>query len=115
MSHSLYEMARIGNTSDNIEIHIYGREGSVPHFHFYDKKTGRMGCIRLDTAEYFQHGRGKYADKLNSKEIKNLIDFLKEQHKRLPISNWEYLIILWNDNNPNFEIDELPMPDYTKL
>lgn len=115
MTHTLYEMARIGNTSDNIEIHIYGKEGNIPHFHFYDRKDERMGCIRIDKAEYFSHGKGKYADKLSAKEIYNLIEFLNSQHKRLPITNWQYLIILWNDNNPDFEIDMLKTPDYSKL
>lgn len=114
MAHTLYEMARIGNTSDNIEIHIYGKEGHIPHFHFYDKKTNRMGCIRLDKPEYFSHGK-RYTDKLTSKEIKNLIDFLNEEHKALPITNWKYLVVLWNDNNPNYSIDILPMPNYTEL
>ena len=32
------------------------------------------------------------------------------------MSNWEYLVMTWNFNNSNMNIDEdIPMPDYTKL
>ena len=48
-------MARIGYTSDRIEIQIYTDDpGNIPHLHFKSDTLDR--CIRLDKAEYFPHG-----------------------------------------------------------
>ena len=83
------------------------------------KKTNRKGCIRLDCPEYFQHGTS-FKDKLNKKEISNLIDFLKTQHKRFinvdfRFTNFDYMLMLWNDNNPDYQIEVDNMPDYNNL
>ena len=118
--HSLMEMALIGNTSDNIEIRIYGGEGYKAHFHFRHIQSKRKGCIRLDTPEYFKHDGNR--DVLTSDEIDSLIVFLNSNNKELSengveLSNYKYLCILWNQNNPSRkkDFDKITMPDYTKL
>ena len=70
----LEEMARIGYI-DNLEILIWTDDpGNIPHFHIRDRSTKGQEfncCIRIDKPEYFIH-TGK-ENKLNSKQIKNLI------------------------------------------
>ena len=36
---SLLEMAQVGILDDTILIKIYGGEGPVPHFHFYETQS----------------------------------------------------------------------------
>lgn len=119
----LTEMAVIKGGFMSIKLAIYGSEGKYPHFHFYkgiapekgvpQNKISGGGCICIETANYFIHGR--HTEKMDRKEIKALIDFLKSPHKQLTkYTNWEYLVTLWNDNNPEqkqLPID-LPIPDY---
>ena len=52
-----YEMARVGNICDNIQIWIRSNDGgNVPHVHFFTKDLKINGCIKLDKPEYFDHG-----------------------------------------------------------
>lgn len=117
--HKLDEMARVGFTKNNIEILIYTDDpGKIPHFHFFDRNKDKdnEGCIRIDKPEYFNHN-GKDL-KLNSSQRKELIDFLKSDHKgkRFNGTNWEFIVQMWNDNNSDVEMDEdTPMPDYKLL
>ena len=114
----LNEMARVGFTSDSYEIYVRTNDsGNIPHFHYWDTLTkGDVfhTCIRIDSPEYFHH-TGK-EDELNSKQKKSLIQFLLKQHSTLGISNWKYLIALWNDNNSDVYVDiDSEMPDYSTL
>lgn len=109
--HKLEEMARVGSLN-GFEFKVYGGERNIPHIHMdsADKKV----CIRLDIAEYYAHGKSK--DTLNSNERDILIDFMNNRHRRFDITNYEYMLNLWNENNPNYEIDEeMQMPDYKNL
>lgn len=113
----LLEMSEIGRF-DEYKILVYGSEGPIPHFHFESTKDNKKGCIRLDRPEYFSHGR--YQDKLNSKEVKYLIQFLNAPHKffgKVGYNNWQIICIYWGDNNPEFQVDldTIKMPDYSKL
>ena len=114
----LGEMAKVG-TFYNIEIFVRTNDpGKIPHFHFLDKNKDKdnEGCIRIDRPEYFDH-EGKKLH-LNSSQRKEMVEFLKSSYRRksLGITNWEYLVLLWNDNNSDVEIDDdTEMPDYTKL
>ena len=113
----LDEMARLGHIG-KYEIYIRTNDaGSIPHMHIWDKDTQGQKfhtCVRLDKAEYFHH-TGK-EDVLSSRDKKELVLFLMEQHKKLPITNWNYAKILWNENNSNVLInDDQSMPDYTQL
>lgn len=117
-SHTLLEMARVGKIG-SIEIMIYEGEGPVPHFHFYDRQTERKGCIRLDVPEYFQHGI--YKDKLTRAERKNLNEWVRSFHSPfkplgINLTVYQYMLILWDDNNPNYPIKGDPeIPDYLSL
>lgn len=109
----LLEMARVGSVA-GYEVSIYGGEGNIPHFHFYTKDREKEGCIRIDRAEYFTHGNKN--TKLNSKERKLLVTWLCSNHNVLPITIWEYICILWDDNNPDYVLtDDIKMPDYNTL
>lgn len=64
---SLLEMIEIGRFED-WRICVYGKEGPIPHFHFYPPGYSERegGCIRLDKPEYFNHGTHNY--KLDKKK-----------------------------------------------
>ena len=119
--HQLLEMAYIG-TFSGYKVSIFGNEGNIPHLHFYteNKKRNTYGCIRLDKADYFKHG--KHKDELNSKERKVFIEWIKS--KETPFKRftdvlivWEYVCILWNENNPKymFDYEKVGMPNYDNL
>ena len=120
VDHPLIEMATIGKTADSYKIAVFGKEGNIPHFHYFDASTDGdkfHSCIRLDKAEYFIHP-GK-EDKLNSKQRKELVKFLcqKYRNKKINMSNWEFLLNAWNSENENsIQLDDnMSMPDYFKL
>ena len=112
----LQEMSRIG-TIGNYEVYVNTNDaGQIPHFHFRDMDEWDKfhACIRSDSARYFPHN-GKRS-RLNSKLRKELVEFLNSKHRRLPVTNWEYLLIQWNDNNSKVVVDEsIKMPDYLTL
>lgn len=118
------EMATIKWGFMSIKLAIYGDEGSgYPHFHFYKNLKPEEGvpasyrsgggCLAIESTNYFVHGG--HQEKLDSKEINGLITFLNEKNKTIDsITNWEYIIALWNDNNPEQKqlSMDLPIPDY---
>jgi hypothetical protein len=97
---------------------IYGKEGSIPHFHFYRgtkvPKGGKGGgCLRFDKPTYFQHKT--HLDTLNSNEKRRLKKFLKSEHpnEKINMSMWEYFINIWNESNPDFQINRhIPVQEY---
>lgn len=109
--HSIYAMSRIGILPQNIELRIYTDDpGKIPHFHFVSK-DGLDGCIRIDKPEYFPHGHHK--SKLNTRQIRELVRFLKKPSKKSGMTNWEVVLLFWNTNNSDIELPEdYPMPDY---
>lgn len=114
--HTLREMARVGRAG-RYEIRVYGGEGHIPHFHFKDTQTGREGCARLDAAAYFPHGR--YTAALNAGERAELVKFLRSAKEPLGITQFQYICVLWNDNNPRTPLRSAPrstpMPDYENM
>lgn len=116
MYFAAYEMAQIGIFSrDHLTIWIYGSEGPIPHFHFINKEKGIHGCVRLDRAEYFIHGR--YDSTLNVYQKKALVEFLlaPSDDENFPGSNWSALLYTWNVNNPKYKVPAKQMPDYLEL
>lgn len=113
----LSEMAACGNTN-GLYIVIFTNDGGwIPHFHVFNNQNPKKStidvCLKIETPEYFKHDH--HVDILNSKQIKQIIDFLNSERKP-GITWWEHLIEIWNDNNSNSEIPEdLNMPDYTTL
>ena len=118
---SLKEMAKIGSIDKQVgktggyEIWIYTNDpGNKPHFHIVNEEKNFSCCVRIDVAEYFIH-LGK-EDTLNSALKKSLVYFLKSKHRKLPITNWEYLCACWEDNNSTMPLDDdLQMPNYLEL
>lgn len=116
----MLEMSQIGRFND-CTVYVRSNDaGKIPHFHIVDSNTlGNLfhTCIRIDKPEYFHH-TGK-EDVLNSKDRKDLIQFLKFEPKSKRYrgwTNWELLVDQWNINNSDVEIDEdQVMPDYTLL
>lgn len=93
----MLEMARVGFTDDDYEIYIHTDDpGKIPHFHYWDAKTKGdkfHTCVRIDKPEYFHH-TGK-ENILNSKQKKELVDFLQKSCKdKRFINNWELLIFM---------------------
>ena len=115
---TLLEMAQAGVVDDSIIIKIYGGEGPVPHFHFYEVQSKRSGCIKIEEASYFPHG-GKYLDTLKRWEVEELLKWLPQKSKffekrGLDVTNWQAICILWDQNNPQYELKEIDIkiPDY---
>ena len=83
-------------------IEVYPREGSIPHFHIFSKDKKFDTCIRIYENFYFSHG-GKYKDIFNSKQCKQLNDYLKQDYTKGPkiISIWEAIIFCWYLLNPD--------------
>ena len=123
----LYGMSRVGyipTKGKTLEIYVNSDDpGKLPHFHVRNKDDwGEFHtCVRIDCAEYFKHG--SKTDSFNSREKKALQDFMNSYPKKklfteggTRMNNWEYITMLWNDNNSDVEIDEDTIqPDYTLL
>lgn len=116
----LAEMAKVGTIDGNYDIVVWPRDcGEIPHFHIWDSNTRGNEfhtCIKLEKPEYFHH-TGK-EDVLNSKMKKELVTFLqaKSKVKKAELTNWQWLVILWNMNESKHNVDEdLIMPDYSLL
>ena len=119
------EMAvRVGVTDDSYLIYVNTDDGGkIPHFHYVDensrgknRKTGFNSCVKIESAEYFCHG--KYCDRLNTKQRKELQEFLSSpfEKPRFHGTNWDYIVMLWNMNNSDVEVSEdMNMPDYRNL
>ena len=122
----LYEMASIGTIKDDYEVRVYGKEGSIPHFHV-TKGPGEHPteecCICIRECKYFDHDSVKNNDKnvkdlrLNKDLLKRMIVMLNEP-AGMGITKWQSVILMWNLQNPGEYrqvSDDQEMPDYTKL
>lgn len=88
------------------------------HFHIFrnnvDLKEWKNGaCLLFKDNRYFDH---KPNNKILTKdELEAVVLKLKEKVSNSPVdmTNWQYLITLWNQNNYNFAIDpNTVMPNY---
>lgn len=97
-----------------------------PHFHFFrnlkpDEEIPKVsisdgGCLAIESPNYLSHG--KRTERLNPNEVKGLIRFLKSINKtNTMITNWDYIIDLWNTNNPDQKQLQIgtPLPDYKSI
>jgi hypothetical protein len=82
-------------------IEVYSGEGSIPHFHIYSKDKKFSSCIRIYENFYFSHG-GKYRDTFNSKQCRELNNYLKRDYPKGPVKMtvWEAIVFSWNFINP---------------
>ena len=114
------DFAAVGKFN-SCKVGVYGKEGPIPHFHI-ERSDGEKCCIRIDKAEYFNHGdEKKYKLKFNSVERKELVNWLcskSDLYKALDIdlSIYRNIVLLWNQNNPHYTIDlNIEMPNYKEL
>lgn len=112
----LTEMARVGEFN-NFKVSVYECEGLISHFHIYKgnlKKPEFHSCIRIDINEYFLHGNK--LDILNSKQRKDLMEWLLSNNEDLDVSNYTAIIILWNMNNRKLKLNkDREIPNYLEL
>lgn len=96
------------------DINVYTNEGPIPHFHIESKSEGFDCCICIFEAYYFSHG--SHTDTLNSKQKKQLDNFLSEKSKfNRKLSNWEFIRDAWiSANHKTDGISDYPMskPNY---
>ena len=93
---------------------VFSDEGPLPHFHLHPANgvdKDKDVCIRLDVPEYFDHNP-KYKKRLNAKEKKQLIGYLKEEDEGITL--WDLMRRDWNQLYPNYRVAPV-MPDYSKL
>ncbi len=78
-------------------IDVYANEGPIPHFHIYNKDKSFEACIRIYENLYFSHG-GKYTSKFNSKQCRQLNEYLKSKYSKGPIKStvWEAIAFFWD-------------------
>lgn len=111
-THKLEEMAEIGR-QDYFLIKVFGKEGPVQHFHIFTSDKRKI-CLQFKDNAYFAHG--KYLDKLNNNELKDIMRFMEQPNKDFDnYTNWEVAIRVWNISNPTeaFKLDtKLNMPIY---
>lgn len=92
------------------------KEKNIHHFHVFrseqDKENWCNGaCLFLDENKYYDHG--KNTSTLSKDELVSVMDKLNQQHPSLGVTNWKYLVTLWNDNNYRYPVDpNLKMPEY---
>ncbi len=114
-----YDTIRVGTTEINIEIIIWSDEpDATPHFHVFNRNKDRENecCIKIESAEYIN--LNSINTKLDARQRKGLIDFLKQPFGRKAFIgiNWEFLLFLWNVNNSQSEVpDDIPMPNYENI
>jgi hypothetical protein len=101
----------------NVIIAVGGDEGNIAHFHYFRneidwKSWKNSACFMFEENKYFDHGT--HTSTLRQKEMKWMVDVLNARCRDIPqMTNWQYLVMLWNDNNDLYEIPfKTPMPDY---
>lgn len=112
------EMTEIGRIGQLV-VYVWPHDGGeIPHFHIGDNNTFPhctqfSTAIKIDKAEYFAHG-GKYTDKLNSKQRKQLMTFLNSKSGIAGVTKWQILVEMWNSGDSKHKVyGSTPMPDYT--
>lgn len=103
------------------KVEVYPNEGPIPHFHIFKPDHSFETCICIYSANYFAHG-GKYRDTLNSKQCKQLNEWLELQNYNnfaFSITNWEAIVFAWGLGNPkckspNYQKVKM-QPDYTRM
>ena len=122
-THNIYQLAAVGGGFKSIRLAVYGKEGMIPHFHFYKGVSPKQGipegpdekdngCICILEPKYFIHPGHK--EKMNRDEIKTLMEFLKSPMPNGLGTKWNHIITLWNENNPMCtQVSyDTPIPEY---
>ena len=93
-----------------------GDEKSIQHFHVYrngnDMRAWKNGaCLFFKENRYYDHGDNK--ETLDKDELAAVVKTLKSPHISGKHSNWEHMVMLWNDNNEKYMLDfDIKMPEY---
>ena len=84
------------------EQQVQGNKRFNPNFHIFSKDKKFDTCIRIYENFYFSHG-GKYKDIFNSKQCKQLNEYLKQDYTkgRVKITIWDEIIFSWYILNPD--------------
>jgi hypothetical protein len=91
-------------------------EKDIRHFHVFrnddDRQAWRNGaCLLFEENKYYGHGYN--TETLEEDELNAVMQKLNSQHPALGVTNWRYLVALWNDNNSGYPLDpNLEMPEY---
>jgi len=82
------------------KIEVYGGEGPIPHFHIISINGNFDCCVRIYDNHFFQHDI--HRDTLNSRQCAESNNWLKLTSDKSinPITNWNYIALLWGDLNP---------------
>jgi hypothetical protein len=102
------------------KIEVYNGEGSIPHFHIFNKDQSFQCCVRIYENNFFSHGN-KYKDTLNKNQCKELDEWLKMPNKSAKgrLTNWEAIEFTWNFANPNCKYPDkkkcTTQPDYASM
>jgi len=109
-SFKLEEMARLGKI-DNIDVRVYTEPLGNPSVHLVTKKYEIVIELKnLYILEIKKNDKSKYKFKKNeelpSDIKKSVMSLLLSKHKGINLTMREYLLTLWNDNNPGFEIKD---------
>ena len=96
-------------------------ERDIRHFHIFRNNNDKIAwmngaCLFFSENSYYDHGKNRAT--LSDDELKAVVKKLKEPHPTLEVTNWKYLITLWNDNNPEYPLEgnpEIPEYDYKTI
>lgn len=119
-SENLSEMARVGRLPDSqLEIHIEGSEGYIPHFHLQKKNGKKENCIyhiKLLANEYLRD-KDDPGNTLTSSESKALNEYMHKNASGLKVTNWEVILSKWNEMNPAHQqvINKKDCPNYATI
>lgn len=98
-------------------VAIGDSERNVQHFHVFSSDNDLHGwrngaCLMFTDNRYFDHSN-RNNETLTKHEINALKMKLKSKRKDADMTYWDWIIRLWNDNNPLYPLPlDTPMPDY---
>ena len=98
----------IGKTTLKHEIYMIIDSSQKVPFFLWNKKSG----IRMDKGDYLLHSINQY--NLQSDDIIDLMEFLNNKNQ-YNITNFQYMLIVWNYFNKNKIDENIEIPDYEGL
>ena len=89
---------KLGKGLDTCQIYVYSNEGTIPHFHLFNKNKTFECCICIYEPLYFNHGFK--TGKLTNKQCEILNEWLdKPSYLMNDKSNWQMIDALWIASN----------------
>lgn len=100
----------IGKTDLGCEIFmILASSQKVP---FFVWRGNRKSGLRMDKGDYLLHTKAEY--NLKPADIKDVTEFLNKKNK-YNITNFKYMLIVWNYFNKHKVSEDLKVPNYEEL